>query len=376
MHSNEPGSTWEPMVSAGYSREAELQELLQTGSSELVPADPSLDEQHVVYARELFTAAGPIDLVGIGSSGSVTIMECKLARNRQIKREVVGQVLDYAASLWQMDVASVAAAFRTSAGHDPFDALREKFEADGPAFDEEQCRVEVGRRLLDGDFRLLVAVDEIDADLRRIIQYVNRRGGLGRGLKLVALEFPRFEIGSVQVLVPESYGDELAVAPPTPGELTEIQRLHLEYWTGFQEYLHKRGTPIEFSKPQSASIASSRVGASGLTFRAWNLMNDGHSGVEAFPKSQEARARFVVVNRGLVDERLRRFGEVNWRFEPDPPVVSLSRDGKREGMPTDKQQWPKLMEWMAGALEELASLFGPTGQDNGAADDASRERDV
>jgi hypothetical protein len=150
-------------------------------------------------------------------------MECKLAKNHEIKRTVVGQVLDYAASLWETDLRSLSKAFKDRAGVDPFEAIRRQFGEDAESFDEDLCRSEVDRRLREGDFRLLVAVDQIDPELRRIIQYVNSRGGPGQGLRLVAVEFPRykvelpgFEQGSVQVLVPEAYGDELAgPKPPT-----------------------------------------------------------------------------------------------------------------------------------------------------------------
>lgn len=208
--STNQGSKWEALAPMEYAYEAELQDLLNTGSAELIPADPSLDEAHVVFAREVSTDSGPIDLIGIGSAGSITIMECKLAKNHQIKREVVGQVLDYAASLWETDVLALAEAFRARAGSDPFDAIRQQFGEDADSFDEGACRAEVARRLRDGDFRLLVAVDRIDPELRRIIQYVNSRGGSGPGLRLVAVEFPRYQHATVQVLVPESYGDEMA----------------------------------------------------------------------------------------------------------------------------------------------------------------------
>ena len=215
MDSTDQGSKWEALAPRAYSNEDELQHLLDTGSSELIPSDPALDEAHVVFAREVSTDSGPIDLIGIGSSGSITIMECKLARNHQIKREVVGQVLDYAASLWETDVVALSEAFRARAGVDPFEALRQQHGDEPADFEEERCRSEVARRLREGDFRLLVAVDRIDPELRRIIQYVNSRGGPGQGLRLVALEFPRYQQGSVQVLVPETYGDELTPRPPT-----------------------------------------------------------------------------------------------------------------------------------------------------------------
>lgn len=214
------GSKWLALEPLAYTNEDELQDILNTGSAELIPSDPSLDEPHVVYAREVPTDSGPIDLIGIGSSGSVTIMECKLARNHQIKREVVGQVLDYAASLWETDIAGLSAAFKAKAGSDPFEAIRAKFGEDAGSFDEEACRTEVARRLREGDFRLLVAVDTIDPELRRIIQYVNSRGGGEQGVRLVALEFPRFQQGEIQLLIPEAYGDELARKPPPGGRTT------------------------------------------------------------------------------------------------------------------------------------------------------------
>jgi hypothetical protein len=214
------GGKWLALEPLAYTNEDELQDILNTGSAELIPSDPSLEEPHIVYAREVPTDSGPIDLIGIGSSGSVTIMECKLARNHQIKREVVGQVLDYAASLWETDIAGLSAAFKAKAGSDPFEAIRAKFGEDAGSFDEEACRSEVARRLREGDFRLLVAVDRIDPELRRIIQYVNSRGGGDQGVRLVALEFPRFQQGDIQLLIPEAYGDELTRKPPPGGRVT------------------------------------------------------------------------------------------------------------------------------------------------------------
>jgi hypothetical protein len=226
IDSTKKDSKWEALSPMEYSHETELQGLLKTGSAELIPADPSLDEAHVVFAREVSTDSGPIDLIGIGSSGSITIMECKLARNHQIKREVVGQVLDYAASLWETDILSLSENFRARADADPFEALRQQFGEDPESFEEERCRSEVARRLREGDFRLLVAVDRIDPELRRIIQYVNSRGGTGQGLRLVAVEFPRYQQGTIQVLVPEAYGDELArPAPPPKARWDHVQAL-------------------------------------------------------------------------------------------------------------------------------------------------------
>jgi len=60
--------------------------------------DPSY-EKSVPICRELRTEAGPIDALFANEHGLLTILECKLWRNPQARREVVGQVLDYARAL-------------------------------------------------------------------------------------------------------------------------------------------------------------------------------------------------------------------------------------------------------------------------------------
>ena len=206
-------AAWEELVPTAYLSEAQLQAALAEADN-LVPGDASTDEEAMVYCREFPTASGPIDLVGIGSSGSVTVMECKLARNRQVKREVVGQVLDYAAHLWRTDAESFLDRFTQLIGEDPFARLRSRVAA-ASDWDESHARSEVARRLESGQFRLLIAVDEIDVGLRRIIQYVNTRSARDQ-IRLVAMQFPLYRSEGAEVVVTETYGDELAGAPLQP----------------------------------------------------------------------------------------------------------------------------------------------------------------
>ena len=49
--------------------------------------------------REVLTAAGLIDVLYVSPAGLVTIVETKLWRNPEARREVVGQILDYAKEL-------------------------------------------------------------------------------------------------------------------------------------------------------------------------------------------------------------------------------------------------------------------------------------
>jgi RecB family endonuclease NucS len=80
--------------------EGRLQALL-ADHPEVLPVediDPSFAPPRTV-GREVQTAAGPIDVLFVSPAGLVTIVETKLWRNPEARREVVGQILDYAKEL-------------------------------------------------------------------------------------------------------------------------------------------------------------------------------------------------------------------------------------------------------------------------------------
>jgi len=79
-----------------YGNESELQELL-AARPELLPI---AEVAHrfagaKTIGRELATSAGPIDLLLMNDEGRVTLVETRLARNPEQKRDVVAQCLDY-----------------------------------------------------------------------------------------------------------------------------------------------------------------------------------------------------------------------------------------------------------------------------------------
>lgn len=62
--------------------------------------------------REFQSEVGPADIVVVDVMTEGTLVECKLASNPQIRREIVGQMFDYASRLWKMDVDDFAVKLR------------------------------------------------------------------------------------------------------------------------------------------------------------------------------------------------------------------------------------------------------------------------
>ena len=150
-------------------------------------------------ARELATAVGPLDLLGVSPSGFLTIVETKLYRNPQSRREVLGQILDYCAQLttWSYDdlVDAVRSAkHRTSNGEDP--VLAAGCDPDALAFEERRFRATVADSLRHGRLLLMIVGDHFRDETQTLLDYVQRFMHLQFTVRLVELKLFRPEDGA------------------------------------------------------------------------------------------------------------------------------------------------------------------------------------
>lgn len=189
-------TSWNPVALTSWDDEAHLQEVL-AASPELVPGCAGN-----AAARELsITGTGSLDLLLVDDLGTLTLVECKLRKNPQIRREVVGQILAYASGLQRMSYAQVSAAFSKAAKVTLTDAVQ---AASGGAVDPDVFEQRVADALTEGRFRLVVAVDEITEELKGIIEFLNAH--FDDRIAVMALELGLFKQGEVQLLVPSHYG--------------------------------------------------------------------------------------------------------------------------------------------------------------------------
>lgn len=196
------GETWHEPAISEYANEEELQGILKT-SPTLLPSDRPM----ALVDEFSIPSIGSADLVGIDDSAAITVVECKLKANPQIRREVVGQALAYAGGLWQMPYEQFSDTFAKRAGKPLTVAV---MEATGASMEEDSFRDALTTRLSSGDFRLVIAVDEITPELKLIIEYLN--GHTLGSLQVLALELRYTKDGDVELLSPSIYGEELATS--------------------------------------------------------------------------------------------------------------------------------------------------------------------
>jgi hypothetical protein len=136
-------------------------------------------------ARELsIPGVGFIDVVLADERGQLVVVECKLWRNPQARREVVGQILDYARELSRFsyeDLQRQISIATKRKGNVLYELAREA----GGSLEEAAFVDRVSRDLAAGRFLLLVAGDGITEGTRLIGEYLANQPGLAFEFGLV-----------------------------------------------------------------------------------------------------------------------------------------------------------------------------------------------
>lgn len=116
------------------------------------------------------------DAFFLDQHGVLTIVEDKLSSNPEIRRKIVGQMLEYAASAVEtLDVADIQR--RLAKTHEDFDQIVEDLVGQQEDDDEEN-RVErlweaVQNNLKTGEVRMVFVADRIPRELTRVIEFMN-----------------------------------------------------------------------------------------------------------------------------------------------------------------------------------------------------------
>ncbi|MDC8450960.1 MAG: hypothetical protein LV473_21760 [Nitrospira sp.] len=144
----------------------------------------------VPICRELQTDSGACDLIYLNENGFITIGECKLWRNPEARRQVVGQVLDYAKDLCKWTYSKLEQEC-LKARKGPESSLYSVVAAEIPELDEQKFIDHVQRNLTLGRFLLLIIGDGIRENMEGLVQYIQGQGALHFSVSL--LEMPIFK---------------------------------------------------------------------------------------------------------------------------------------------------------------------------------------
>lgn len=144
----------------------------------------------VPICMELPVPSGFIDNLMITRSGGLIVVETKLWRNPEARREVVGQILDYAKDLSRWSYEDLQRAVRT-ARREPGASLFELTLGEGAQHEEAGFIDAVSRNLRLGRMLLIVAGDGIQESAEHLTDFLQRHMGLHFTLAMVEMSLWR-----------------------------------------------------------------------------------------------------------------------------------------------------------------------------------------
>lgn len=204
-----------PMIETGYEKEVDLQALL-ADYPDLLPGDQINFEEPrrwILVAREVGvpgnedeTGRWSLDHLFLDQDGIPTFVECKRASDTRSRREVVAQMLDYAAngiSYWQMDSLRQSAAETAQMNGKSLDEeiLRLMDSDDSAGLDQFWSNVE--NNLRSGIVRLIFVADSIPVELRKLVEFLN---GKMSDVEVLAVELKQFLGEGQKAIVPRLLG--------------------------------------------------------------------------------------------------------------------------------------------------------------------------
>ena len=218
-----------------FSSEEELQMLL-AARPELLDGEqmnPDAPRRWIVVAREqgIAQAAGEgdwwsVDHLLVDQDAIPTLVEVKRGANPEIRRTVVGQMLEYAAHArlsWNAD--SIRRAFENTTGagdRSPQEVLGELLQSDSEP-DADAFWQQVATNLDAVRLRLLIVADNIPAPLKQVAEFLDDQMP---NVEVRTVEIKRFQNHSMQILVPRVFGGgskgSRTASAPTPRLTREV----------------------------------------------------------------------------------------------------------------------------------------------------------
>ena len=234
----------EPLEEEPFSTEDELQALIAEypellDGEQIRPGDP---RRWILITREQGIADTPdaadrwsVDLLIVDQDAVPTLAEVKRGSNREIRRTIVGQLLEYAAhaaGTWTAD--KLRQTFEESTD-DPDEVLADLLQGDEETDADDFLKKvdgfweKVATNLTARRLRLLFIADEIPDALEQVVKFLNEQMP---GIEVLAVEIKQFRGESSQTLVPRVIG-RTAAKPRESFSSRSHERVDMEPYMDF-----------------------------------------------------------------------------------------------------------------------------------------------
>ena len=350
-----------------WDREVDFQDLLALhpdllGADQIDASDPPrwlhIKGETAVPDSEDLRSRWSVDHLFVDQHGIPTLVEVKRSSDTRLRREVVGQMLDYAAnSVAYWPIEHIQSALERRCEEQGLDPTEETLAVIGEDADVEAFWVQVKTNLQAGRVRLLFVADQIPPELHRIVEFLNQQMDPAQ---VLAVEVKRFTQGDLTALVPRVMGQTAESAARKavrrPGKRWDEQAVFddLSQRVSSQdavkarrmmEWIRSSGLEVTYGSGVTAGSFSAKLRSGGELHPLFHVYSDGkvEHPFASFKAPFDTRERRV-----LVIDRLRSLG---MDFTPEHatrrPSIPLA------DIPSDRlDDWLAVWKWMVDEIEE------------------------
>lgn len=143
----------------------------------------------------------------------------------------------------------------------------------------------------------------------------------------------------------------------TNTELTDTEKLRLEYWAKLAEYISSKSKILACRKPPPNHWYSFGIGSTDAHLSARVNTKDRKVQVALTLAPANAKALFAYLKNSEQDIETKIGARLDWRELPDNKrsYVELSRSCE----PTDRSDWNSQHQWLCEGLESFHKTFSP-----------------
>jgi hypothetical protein len=233
------------------NEDKELQTILKNNFN-LLPGDqidPDVPPRWMLIKREMpvpdpLTGIGrwSIDFFLVDQNATPTFVECKRYLDTRARREVVGQVLEYAANAqyyWDSDEIRKHAESSAQENQTTVDELFSTLHSDLAESTEEFFK-EVEKKLKTSEIRIVFFLEQAPPELKRLVEFMNNQMGT---IEVLLVEAKQYEANGVRVVVPTLFGFTEKIRQMKRAVATEQRRQTAAIdWDSFKKNAEQKGT--------------------------------------------------------------------------------------------------------------------------------------
>jgi len=165
-----------------------LRKLVEENMDIILPVSEGEEPPRLVFLkREFGVSSGSIDLLGIDDEGYIYIVETKLYRSSE-RRKALAQAIEYASALW------------SEYSRNPDGFIAKLKEGLGTSIEEEVLK-NIKENVMNGGFRLVVAMDRIEENVEKVINFLNEMCEFD----VYGLSLERYKSDNVEVVIPKLF---------------------------------------------------------------------------------------------------------------------------------------------------------------------------